>query len=139
MRLLKGESSFPGKVSVDETRLAHVGPRIAGMAVEVYASLGDFIKKGQPVAVIDSPELGEAQSHYLKAKTNLQVAEKSYERAKIVVEGKVISTGEFQRRGGGGVSAYPGAKAAEDRLHLLGMTDDEVSAIGKAHTKNSRG
>ena len=48
--------------------------RIAGKAVEVYASLGDFIKKGQPVAVIDSPELGEAQSQYLKAKTNLQVA-----------------------------------------------------------------
>jgi len=138
MRLLKVESSFPGKVSVDETRLAHVGPRIAGMAVEVYASLGDFIKKGQPVAVIDSPELGEAQSHYLKAKTNLQVAEKSYERAKIVVEGKVISTGEFQRREGEYLSATTEAKAAEDRLHLLGMTDDEVSAIGKGHTISSR-
>ena len=138
MRLLKVESSFPGKVSVDETRLAHVGPRIAGKAVEVYASLGDFIKKGQPVAVIDSPELGEAQSQYLKAKTNLQVAEKSYERAKIVLEGKVISTGEFQRREGEYLSASTEAKAAEDRLHLLGMTDDEVSAIGKGHTISSR-
>ncbi|HLB05087.1 MAG TPA: efflux RND transporter periplasmic adaptor subunit, partial [Thermodesulfobacteriota bacterium] len=132
------ESSFPGKVSVNETRLAHVGPRIAGRAVEVFANLGDFIKKGQPVAVIDSPELGEAQSQYLKAKTNLQVAEKSYERAKIVVEGKVISTGEFQRREGEYLSATTEAKAAEDRLHLLGMTDDEVSAIGKGHTISSR-
>lgn len=138
MRLLKIENSFPGKVSVDETRLAHVGPRIAGRAVEVYANLGDIIKKGQPVAVIDSPELGEAQSQYLKAKTNLQVAEKSYERAKIVLEGKVISTGEFQRREGEYLSASTEAKTAEDRLHLLGMTDDEVSAIGKGHTISSR-
>lgn len=135
---LSVESAFPGKVSVNETKLAHVGPRIAGRAVEVYATLGDSIKKGQPVAVIDSPELGEAQSQYLKAKTNLQVAEKSFERAKIVLEGKVISTGEFQRREGEYLSATTEAKAAEDRLHLLGMTDEEISSIGKAHTINSR-
>ncbi|MEK7851083.1 MAG: efflux RND transporter periplasmic adaptor subunit, partial [Deltaproteobacteria bacterium] len=101
-------------------------------------NLGDSIKKGQPVAVIDSPDLGEAQSQYLKAKTNLQVAEKSFERAKIVLEGKIISTGEFQRREGEYLSATTEAKAAEDRLHLLGMTDDELSAIGKGHTINSR-
>ena len=138
VRSLNVESSFPGKVSVNETRLAHVGPRIAGRAVEIYANLGDFVKKGQSVAVIDSPELGEAQSQYLKAKTNLQVAEKSYERAKIVLEGKVISTGEFQRREGEYLSSRTEAKAAEDRLHLFGMTDEEISSIGKGHTINSR-
>lgn len=138
LKLLSVESSFPGKVSVNETRLAHVGPRIAGRAVEVFANLGDFIKKGQPLALIDSPELGEAQSQYLKAMTNLQVAEKSYERAKVVLEGKVMSTGEFQRREGEYLSASTEAKAAEDRLHLFGMTEEEVSSIGKGHTINSR-
>ncbi len=138
LRPLRIESSFPGKVSVNETRLAHVGVRIAGRAVEVFANLGDFIKKGQSLAVIDSPELGEAQSQYLKAMTNLQVAEKSYERAKIVLEGKVISTGEFQRREGEYLSSRTEAKAAEDRLHLFGMTDEEILSIGKAHAIISR-
>jgi cobalt-zinc-cadmium efflux system membrane fusion protein len=138
LRPLKIESSFPGKVSVNETKLAHVGPRIAGRAVEVYANLGEFVKKGQPLAVIDSPELGEAQSQYLKAKTNLQVAEKSYERAKVVLEGKAISAGEFQRREGEYLSSRAEAKAAEDRLHLLGMTENELSAIGKGHTISSK-
>ncbi|PIS37101.1 MAG: hypothetical protein COT35_07755 [Nitrospirae bacterium CG08_land_8_20_14_0_20_52_24] len=105
IRTMKTELSFPGKVSVNETRLAHVGPRISGRAVEVSANLGDLIKKGQPLALIDSPELGEAQSQYLKAKTNLQVAERSYERAKMLLDGKVISTGEFQRREGEYLSA----------------------------------
>lgn len=138
VRPLAVEHAFPGKVSVNETRLAHVGPRIAGRAVEVYANLGDFIKKGQPLAVMDSPELGEAQSQYLKARTNLQVAERSYERAKIILEGKVISTGEFQRREGEYLSAQTEARAAEDRLHLLGMRDEEISSMGKAHNINSR-
>ncbi len=138
LKTLSVEYTFSGKVSVNETRLAHVGPRIAGRAVEVYANLGDYVKKGDPLAVIDSPELGEVQSQYLKARTNLAVAEKSYERAKIVLEGKVISTGEFQRREGEYLSAKTEAKAAEDNLHLIGMTEDDISAIGKQHTIDSR-
>ena len=138
LRPVNVEYSFTGKVSVNETRLAHVGPRIPGRAVEVFANAGDYVKKGQPLAIIDSPELGEAQSQYLKAKTAFEIAEKSFERAKIVLEGKVISTGEFQRREGEYLSARTDLKAAEDRLHLLGMTEKELSAIGKEHTINSR-
>ena len=138
LRPLRGEQVFSGKVSVNETRLAHVGSRISGRAVAVSANPGDNVEKGQSLAIIDSPELGEAQSQYLKAATNLGVAEKSYERAKMLLEGKVVSTGEFQRREGEYLSAKTEAKAAEDRLHLLGMTDEEISAIGKAHTINSR-
>lgn len=138
LRPLRGNQVFSGKVSVNETRLAHVGSRISGRAVDVSANPGDDVEKGQMLAIIDSPDLGEAQSQYLKAATNLGVAEKSYERAKILLEGKVVSTGEFQRREGEYLSAKTEAKAAEDRLHLFGMTDNEISAIGKAHTINSR-
>ncbi len=138
LRPVSVEHAFTGKVSVNETRLAHVGPRIPGRAVEVFANPGDYVKKGQPLAVIDSPELGEAQSQYLKAKTAFEIAEKSFERAKIVLEGKVISTGEFQKREGEYLSAKTELKATEDRLHLLGMTEKEILAIGKEHTINSK-
>lgn len=138
LRPVNVEYAFTGKISVNETRLAHVGSRIPGRAVEVFANPGDHVKEGKPLAVIDSPELGEAQSQYLKAKTAFEIAEKSYERAKIILEGKVISTGEFQRREGEYLSAKTELKAAEDRLHLIGMTEKEVSAIGKEHAINSR-
>ncbi len=137
-RVLLVKDSFSGLVSVDETRIAHVGPRIAGRAVEVYANLGDHVKKGRALAVIDSTEIGEAQSQYLKARTSFEIAEKSYERAKIILKGKVISTGEFQRREGQYLSAKTELKATEDRLHILGMSEAEIAAIGKEHTINSR-
>ncbi len=138
LRPVSAEYAFTGKVSINETRLAHVGPRIHGRAVEVFANPGDYVKKGQPLAIIDSTELGEAQSQYLKAKTAFEIAERSFERAKIVLEGKVISTGEFQRREGEYLSAKTELKAAEDRLHLIGMTEKEISAIGREHIINSR-
>lgn len=135
---LNAEYIFSGRVDVNETKLAHVGSRIQGRAVDVYANIGDSVKKWQPLALIDSSELGEAQSQYLKTMSSLQVEYQSYERAKIVLEGKVISTGEFQRREAEYFSAKTEAKAAEDRLHLLGMTDEEISSIGKRHTIDSR-
>lgn len=138
LRPLKVEYTFSGRVSVNEMRLAHIGPRIPGRVIEVYANLGDDVEKGMPLAMIDSPELGEAQSQYLKARTAFEIAEKSYERAKIILEGKVISTGEFQRREGEFISAKTELKATEDRLHLLGMTDEEILDIGREHTINSR-
>ncbi len=138
LKSLKAEYAFSGQVDVNETRLAHVGSRIPGRAVDVYANLGDYIKKGDRLAVIDSPELGESQSNYLKTTSNLQVAERSYERAKMLLDGKVISTGEFQKREAEYYSAKADAKAAEDKLHLVGMTDAEISSIGKAHTIDSR-
>jgi cobalt-zinc-cadmium efflux system membrane fusion protein len=138
LRPFKVEYTFPAKVSVNETRLAHVGPRISGRAVEVYANLGDYVEKGRALVIIDSTEIGEAQSQYLKARTNFEIAEKSYARAKIILEGKVISTGEFQRREGEYLSAKTELKATEDRLHLLGMTEEEIVSIGKGHTINSK-
>lgn len=138
LRPLKVAYTFSGRVSVNETRLAHIGPRITGRAIEVYANLGDVVEKGRSLAMIDSPELGEAQSQYLKARTSFEVAEKSYERAKVILEGKVISTGEFQRREGEFIVAKTELKATEDRLHLLGMTDKVILDIAKEHTINSK-
>ena len=138
LRPLKIKHTFPGKVSLNETRLAHVGPRISGRAIEIYANLGDDVKKGHALAMIDSIEIGEAQSQYLKAKTTFEIAEKSYARAKILLEGKVISTGEFQRREGEYFLAKTELKVAEDRLHLLGMTEEEIASIGNRHTISSK-
>jgi cobalt-zinc-cadmium efflux system membrane fusion protein len=135
---LKVEYAYSGLVEVNDTRLAHVGSRIPGRAVDVFANLGNHVKKGDRLAVIDSQELGEAQNQFLKAMSNLDVAGRSYERAKMLLDGKVVAVGEFQRREGEYLSAKADAKAAEDRLHLVGMTEEEISSIGGAHTINSR-
>lgn len=138
LRNLSIEFTFSGKVSFNETKRAYVGSRISGRAVVVYANPGNLIKKGEALALIDSFELGEAQSQYLKAKTSYELAEKSYARAKIILEGKVISEGEFQKRESDYLFAKAELKISEDKLHLLGMTENEILSIRKEHTINSK-
>ena len=137
-RPIRSELQVPGTIQANESRLAHVGSRIPGRIVEVTASLGDHVEKGERLALIDSPELGRAQSEYLTAKAKLLVAEKAYARAKTLVEGKVIGTGEFQRREGEYFSAKAEAQAAENQIHLLGMTEREVANLGGENSIRSQ-
>ncbi|MBI3803549.1 MAG: efflux RND transporter periplasmic adaptor subunit [Nitrospirae bacterium] len=129
LRPLKRDFRVSGSIQVNENRLAHVGSRIPGRVLEVTAGLGDRVEKGARLAVIDSPELGQAQSAYLMATAKLLVAEKGYERAKTLIEAKVIGAGELQRREGEHLSAQAEAQAAEDRLRLLGVTEQEMAEL----------
>lgn len=137
-RTLQSEMEVPGTIQANEDRLTHVGPRISGRIVEVAVKLGDRVRKGQKLAVIDSVELGKAQSEYLAAKAKLLVAEKAYERAKTLLEGKVIGTGEFQRREGEFLTTKSDAQAAEDQLHLFGVTEQEIKKLDHEAALSSR-
>ena len=66
--------SLPGEVTVNEDRIAHVTPRVPGVVREVRKTLGDCVHAGEIMAILDSPEMGEAQVAYLGTKADLDVA-----------------------------------------------------------------
>ncbi|MDP3940308.1 MAG: efflux RND transporter periplasmic adaptor subunit [Deltaproteobacteria bacterium] len=49
--------SLPGEVRPNQDRLAHIAPRFAGIAREVRARIGDAVKAGQVLAIIESESL----------------------------------------------------------------------------------
>ena len=74
MGKLPVDVSLPGEVAVNEDRIAHVTPRVSGVVNEVRKTLGDHVHAGEVMAVLDSPEMGDAQVAYLDTKTALDVA-----------------------------------------------------------------
>jgi RND family efflux transporter MFP subunit len=65
------EIRFYGNVQANERRLAYVQTRFAGWVRKVYAdAVGDFVRKGQPLFTIYSPDLVTTQQEYLLAKKN---------------------------------------------------------------------
>jgi cobalt-zinc-cadmium efflux system membrane fusion protein len=135
--------TVPGRVSYNTERMAHVGTPVQGRVAEIKVRLGDAVKKGDALLVIDSPALGEAQSDYLLKRTQAEVAgstvevtKPAAERAKRLLEGKGIALGECQRREGEYKSALGAQKAAksaltaaENTLHLYGMVQEEVNRL----------
>src|SRR5437879_8148160 len=65
------EIRFYGNVQADERRLAYVQTRFAGWIRKLYANAtGDFVRKGQPLFTIYSPDLVTTEQEYLIAKKN---------------------------------------------------------------------
>jgi Cu(I)/Ag(I) efflux system membrane fusion protein/cobalt-zinc-cadmium efflux system membrane fusion protein len=68
---VNSELRFYGNVQVDERRQAYVQTRFAGWIRRVYAdATGNFVRKGQPLFTIYSPDLVSTEQEYLLAKKN---------------------------------------------------------------------
>ncbi len=77
-------SRLPGEVAFAPSRVAHVAPVITGTAREVLVGLGDRVAAGQALAVIESPEFGQAKSDYLDKFQSRLLAQSDAERAATV-------------------------------------------------------
>jgi RND family efflux transporter MFP subunit len=68
---VQDEIRATGTVAIDESRLSYVQTRISGHIEKVFADATyQYVRKGQPLFTIHSPELVVAEREYLLAKQN---------------------------------------------------------------------
>jgi Cu(I)/Ag(I) efflux system membrane fusion protein/cobalt-zinc-cadmium efflux system membrane fusion protein len=77
-KLVADEIRTTGNVSVDERRLAYVQVRFSGYIQKVFADATyEYVRKGQPLFAVYSPDLVATEREYLVAKRNQQVVAQS--------------------------------------------------------------
>ncbi|MDE3040907.1 MAG: efflux RND transporter periplasmic adaptor subunit [Nitrospirota bacterium] len=123
---------FPALVQPNQRAMADITTLVRGRVVDVYADLGQQVEANALLAILYSSDLGLAQSAYLKARAKLHVAEQAYERAKFLLQEKVIGEAEAQRRQAELLSMQAEAHESRDRLKLLGMKGDDFLRLGRS-------
>ena len=78
---LQKEISLNGEIRIDIDRQIHHIAKANGICQGINFTLGDRVKKGDALAVIDSAELGQAKSEYFEAFNKSKISEKNLERA----------------------------------------------------------
>lgn len=142
--VLRPTITAPARVGFNTEAMAHVGSQLRGRIAALSVRLGDPVKVGQELVVIESPELGEAQADYLQRGVAVQTAAPAvdlsrvaWDRARGLYEqSQGISLTEVQRREAEHKVAIAALKAAEsartaaaNRLHLLGMNHEAIEAL----------
>lgn len=61
--------SVPGTVTTSPNRTAKITPPVAGKVVRIYASLGDSVRAGQPLAALDSIDIAQAHAAVRQAQS----------------------------------------------------------------------
>jgi biotin carboxyl carrier protein len=90
--------SFTGELVFNEERLAKIHSRAPGRVVQIVADYGQVVNPQDVLAVIDSVELSQARMGSRQAAAKFNAAQKAYDRARLLYEGKAISRAELQER-----------------------------------------
>lgn len=118
---LGAELNTTGQVGFNEDRLAHVGPRISGRITAVRATLGQRVKRGETLAVLDSTELGQAKAAYEQARARETLTRETYERERRLAADKISSEQEALTARAAHLEAAAELRRAQETLRLMGV------------------
>lgn len=126
----------PAKITIHPDRLAHVVPKVSGIAQSAKKNLGEKVAEGELLAILESREMAEAKAAYLAAirKENLQA--KAYQREQNLHEKKISATQDYQNAQSQWEEANIDLELARQKLHALGIANEEIA--GMDHSINSQ-
>lgn len=86
-----------GRIVYDETRTSRVTSPISGRVAGAIAELGTYVHKNDALAELDSPELGQAQSAYASALSDLDLANRTFQRKQNLYENDTIPLKDLEQ------------------------------------------
>jgi cobalt-zinc-cadmium efflux system membrane fusion protein len=126
-----------GQIDFDEQALTRIGSSVTGRVTQIHAHLGNIVKKGDTLALINSSELSGSQLAYLKARSEKELNRRTMERAKTLFDADVISAAELQRRESEYEIASAETRAAQDQLRVLGVSSQSIERLAATGTIDS--
>lgn len=115
-----------GKVAYGEDRYSRISSPLQGRILEVRARLGDYVKPGDVLLVIDSPEITAVYSDYVKEASELEYATRAYELAKDLYETKALPQKDLKQAENDLIKARAEFRRAKERLLSLRVPAAEL-------------
>ncbi|MFZ1082235.1 MAG: efflux RND transporter periplasmic adaptor subunit, partial [Candidatus Kryptoniota bacterium] len=99
---------------IDAYQTANIYPKVNGNLEEEFVNIGDYVQKGQLLALIDttiySQNLGQARGNYMQAEATLTNTKITYERNKSLLDQNLIAKQDLDNS----ETAYKVAQAQEE-------------------------
>lgn len=121
----------PAEVIYNENALAHVVPRVPGIARTVKANEGDEVAEGDVLAVLDSRELADAKAAYLATLERLALAKDNYDRAETLVGKRIVSEKTHLTAKTDFAEARINLRSARQKLLALGIGEPRLKEIAE--------
>jgi len=118
---------LPAVVEADPARLAKVQPPLAGRITQLKVQLGEQVERGQPLVVLDSPDLATAYADYERAKVLLELALQNRDRLRGLAKIGGAATKDLQQAETDYITAEVEKQRAEVRLRQIGVDPDTTN------------
>lgn len=121
----------PAEVVYDENALAHVVPRVAGIARTINAAEGDQVAEGQVLAVLESRGFAGAKAAYLASLERLALAKENFARAEALIDKQIVSKKTHLAAKTDYAEARINLRSARQKLLALGIDEARLKAISE--------
>lgn len=142
-RLFFEDIATEGKIGVDEYRATPVYSPYAGRVVSIFARSGERVRQGDRLFSIQANEMVQAQNDFLaalnvlnKSRSQLSYATNTEKRLHDLYDSRVTTLRELQTAQNDLSTAQNDAKTAEvgleavrNRLRILGLRDEDMTAL----------
>lgn len=122
---------LPGELTLNADTVLHIVPRIAGIVQRVNKTLGDDVKPGEVLAVIESRELAETKAAYLAAKQRLALAQATLASAEELKAKRILPGLEYLATKREFANADIELRTVTHKLHTMGLHAAEIAAISR--------
>ena len=142
----RDERVTDGRIAINADRTTPVFSPYSGRVTQVLAKPGDFVTQGQPLLAVQASEFVQgqndllaAQSALASAQSQLSLAQTSEKRKHALFEAKAGSKADWEQSQNDLAAAQSAFRTSEaalaavrNRLKILGKTEAEIDALGRA-------
>lgn len=123
--------TLKGEIRLDGDRIAHVTPYVSGHVKEISKGLGDPVRKGEVMAVLESRELADAKAAYLAARERVVLAETRFSREESLWKKQISSEEDYLNAKQALAAAEIEKQSAKQQLMALGLSGTSVDQLSR--------
>ncbi len=128
--ILKQSVKIPGEVKLNADTVAHLTPLASGIVRKSFVKLGDHVKAGQVIAIIESREVAHTKAVYLSKLEKRALIQTIYQREETLYrKGKITSEQDYLNAKYALTEASIEMKKAANDLYSLGFKKIDLNNI----------
>lgn len=109
--------------------VAHILPKISGVAKEAYKNIGDNVMEGEIIAVLESRDMAEIKANFLAMIQKEKLARSNFEREKSLRDKKIASEEDYLHAKSTFEEAKINLQLARQQLFAIGFTDKDIANL----------
>ena len=139
----RSEQVTEGKIAIDEDRSTPGFSPYSGRVTKLLVKPGERVKRGQPLFVLEAPDMVQAQNEFItalsaanKVRSQLRLAQTVEKRNQDLFNARAVPLKDLQQAQNDLTSAQSDLRTAEialeaarNRMRILGRTDADMAAL----------
>lgn len=130
--------STRGKIILHPDHLAHIIPKVSGVAREVTKNIGDFVKVNDVMAVLESQDMADIKASYLAALSKKRLAASSLEREERLYKEKVSAGQDYLNAKNVYEESMISVQLARQKLRAFGLDNEEIDQLADQNDPDLR-